>query len=131
MNFLRSLPCSALSSASLEQASDSGLRGFSAFLAGVVAAGAAAGAAVCASAEPAKNSEAMATAAMREEIFIMEAPLRRERATTSRCHDEPCMNGPEGDAVYFQHGLARSLVAGGCSARMLPLEDQSLKGDQG
>src|SRR5215813_5975637 len=93
MNFLRSLPCRPLSSASLEQASDSGVRGFSAFLAGAVAAGAAAGAVPCASAEPAKNNDAMATAARREEIFIMEAPLRRERATTSRCDTEPWMNG--------------------------------------
>src|SRR5215813_13851537 len=90
-NFLRSLPCSPLASACFEHSRDSALRGFSAFLAGAAAAGA--GVVPCASAEPAKNNDTTATAAMREEIFIMEAPLDEERATTSRCHAEPWMNG--------------------------------------
>src|SRR5437763_982117 len=45
-NFLRSLPCSPLASASLEHSSEAAVRGFSAFFS--VAAGAAAGAEVCA-----------------------------------------------------------------------------------
>ena len=130
MNFLRSLPWIFLSSASLEQASDSALRGFSAFLAGAVAAGAAAGAAVCASAGPAKNNDAIATAARREEIFIMEAPLEEERATTSRCNAEPWMNGAAGRCSIFLSAIARGLVADGCLARISP-PLQSLKGDQG
>ena len=57
---------------------DSGLRGFSAFLAGVVAAGveAAGAVVVCANAELARKSEATTAAAVRENMGIMEAPLK-------------------------------------------------------
>src|SRR6202000_653145 len=92
-NFLRSLPCRPLASASLEHSSEPAVRGFSAFFS--VAAGAAAGAVeVCAKAAPANSSEvASARVAAREDIVIMEAPRKnRERGPTSRRHDEPRMN---------------------------------------
>src|SRR5882757_5399153 len=77
-NFLRSLPCRPLASASLEHSSEAAVCGFSAFGAlasalgaASLAAGAAAGAVVCADAEPISRSEATAAAVAREEIFIM------------------------------------------------------------
>ena len=79
-NFLRSLPCRPLASASFEHSSEAALRGFSA-----LAAGAAAGAGVvvvCAKAEPASRSEAAsARPAVREEIVIMEAPRKIEKGS--------------------------------------------------
>src|ERR1700749_3237231 len=75
-NFLRSLPCRPLASASFEHSSEAAGRGFSAFFS--VAAGAAAGAVeVCAKAAPANRSEAAsARPAAREDIVIMEAPRK-------------------------------------------------------
>src|SRR5579871_277800 len=92
-NFLRSLPCRPLASASFEHSSEAAVRGFSAFFS--VAAGAAAGAVeVCAKAAPANRSEAAsARPAARVEIVIMETPREnRERGPTSRRHDEQRMN---------------------------------------
>src|SRR5437879_164389 len=76
-NFLRSLPLSPFSSACLEHSSEPGVRGFSAFFAAgalvsVLGASVLAGAVVCAETAPIANSEAMAVAVMREEIFVME-----------------------------------------------------------
>src|ERR1700757_1869263 len=71
-NFLRSLPCRPLASASFEHSSEAALRGFSALAAGAAAG---AGVVVCAKAEPSSRSEAAsARPAAREEIVIMEAP---------------------------------------------------------
>src|ERR1700730_12452499 len=77
MNFLRSLPCSVLVSASFEHSSEAAVRGAAAFFSAgaifvsgaVFAAGA--GAAVCANAEPTSSSDAMAVAATRDERLIM------------------------------------------------------------
>jgi hypothetical protein len=67
----------------VEHSSDSGLRGFSAFLAAgaAVAAGAdvaGAGAVVCANAEPIRSTEAKAVATAREDRVIMGAPQVEE-----------------------------------------------------
>src|SRR5258705_12796415 len=82
MNFLRSLPWTALASASFEHCSEAAVRGFSAFFSAaafgagaVFAAGAGvAGAVVCANAELMSNSDAIAVAAAREEKVIMTVP---------------------------------------------------------
>jgi hypothetical protein len=42
----------------------------------------AAGAAVCADTAPIRNSEAMAVAVIREEIFVMEAPRIEDKGAT-------------------------------------------------
>src|SRR5690348_7665376 len=69
-NFLRSLPCRPLASASLEHSIEAALRGFSA-LAGAAAA-------VCARVGVANRSEAAkARPSVREEMAIMEAPMRK------------------------------------------------------
>src|SRR6516162_8221180 len=84
-NFLRSLPCKPFSSARFEHSIDSGLCGFSAFLAGAAAGVEDAGAVVvCAEAVPAKSSEAMATTAARDVIVIMEAPSEKEKGAQPR-----------------------------------------------
>src|SRR5271154_5517320 len=80
-NFLRSLPCSPLASASLEHSRDAAVCGLAAILsaaAGAAVSLLAAGAvAVCARAGPANSSrDAKAVAAAREEIVIMVAPVR-------------------------------------------------------
>src|SRR5580693_6793925 len=91
-NFLRSLPCSPLASASLEHSMDAAVCGLAAFLS--VAAGAAASplaagaAAVCARTGLANSSrDAKAVAAAREEIVIMAAPVkwRKGRNLAPRC----------------------------------------------
>src|SRR6266478_1968412 len=72
-NFLRSLPCSPLASASFEHSREAAVRGFSAFfsagaLVSVLGASVLAGAVVCADAEPISSSAATAVAVAREEI---------------------------------------------------------------
>src|SRR3954453_22661000 len=82
MNFLRSLPCTPLASASFEHCSDAAVRGFSTFFAaGAVGAGAllavgagVAGAVACANAEPESSSDATSVTAAREENVIMTVP---------------------------------------------------------
>src|ERR1700732_4069643 len=78
-NFLRSLPCSPLASASFEHSGEAALRGFSAFFS--VAAGAAAGAVVvCALAELRSSRDAKAAAAaVRKTIVFMDAPQGIEK----------------------------------------------------
>src|SRR6185437_2209828 len=84
-NFLRSLPCRPLASASFEHSSEAAVRGFWAFSAFAAGAGLAAGAGVCASAEPASRSEAAsARPAARKEVVIMEAPMRRGKGMQPR-----------------------------------------------
>lgn len=65
---------------------DSGLRGFSAFLAGVVAAGveAAGAVVVCAKAEHARKSSAIVAATARKEMVIMETPVALEQGIEPR-----------------------------------------------
>src|ERR1700761_8497616 len=73
-NFLRSLPCRPLASASFEHSIEAALCGLVLLLvaAGAAGAGEAAGEGVCAKAEPASRSEAArARPAAREEIVIM------------------------------------------------------------
>ena len=70
-NFLRSLPCSPLASASFEHSSEAEVRGFSAFFsagafASVLVASVLAGAVVCADAAPISRREATAVAVARE-----------------------------------------------------------------
>src|SRR6202790_3398348 len=83
MNFLRSLPWTALVSASLEHTSDAAVRGFAAFFSAgaafatgaAFAAGAGvAGGVVCAKAELINSRDAKAVAATREDMVIMGAP---------------------------------------------------------
>jgi hypothetical protein len=91
MNVLRSLPCSDLPSASFEHSNEAAERvdaGFFSAGAAVVAAGAA-GAGVCANAEPTSSSDAMAVTAARVERLIMALPHVEER----RDHRVAMLNG--------------------------------------
>jgi len=65
---------------------DSGLRGFSAFLVGVVAAGVevAGAVVVCAKAELARKSNATVAATARKDMVIMEAPVALEQGVEPR-----------------------------------------------
>src|SRR3954447_24013706 len=101
-NFLRSLPCTSLASASLEHSMDSAVRGLASFfsagaivsdfiLASVLVSVLAAGA-VCAIAVPASRREARAAIATREAMVMVKTPLRLERVPTSSCEAEPMMN---------------------------------------
>src|SRR5438874_6243771 len=92
-NFLRSLPCSPLASASFEHSSEAAVRGFSAFfsagaLVSALGASVLAGAVVCADAEPISSSEAMAVAVARAEIFVMGHLGLKTTARPSRCDAE-------------------------------------------
>ena len=79
-NCLRSLPCNPFSSACLEHSIDSGLCAFSALVAGVVE-----GAVVfCAKAGLASSNEATAAAAARDEMVIMDAPLKVKKGVEPR-----------------------------------------------
>src|SRR3954470_24427256 len=97
-NFLRSLPCRPLASASFEHSSEAAVRGFSAFfsagaLVSDLGASVLAGAAVCAEAAPISSSEATAVAVAKAEILIMGLPRLKTRAQPSRRNAEPEMNG--------------------------------------
>src|SRR5262249_40050889 len=79
-NFLRSLPCRPLASASLEHSIEVAVRGFSAFS---VFAGA--GAAVCAKVGVVSRSEAAkASPSARVEMAIIEAPMRKRKEVQRR-----------------------------------------------
>src|ERR1700739_1187465 len=83
-NFLRSLPCSPLASASFEHSSDSAVRGLASFGALASAFGAAslrAGAAVCAKAPPTSSREARAVAVASVEIVFMGHLVRKGAET--------------------------------------------------
>src|SRR5947209_17699541 len=81
-NFLRSLPCKPLASASFEHSRDAAVRGLAILSAGAIfpAGAGVAGAVVCAKAEPISNTEAMAVAARRLEIVIIVTPVRLKEA---------------------------------------------------
>ena len=72
-NFLRSLPCNPLASASLEHSSEAAL-----WTMGALVSVLAAGAGVCANAEPISSMEAKAVASAREDIVVMGAPQVKE-----------------------------------------------------
>ena len=95
MNFLRSLPCRPLASASFEHSSDSALRGFSAFFSAgaiLVAGAGVAGAVVCAKAELIRNRDANGGRGDAGGNCHHGKHLGLKRAATSRRNAEPWMN---------------------------------------
>src|ERR1700730_5941411 len=72
-NFLRSLPCSPLASASLEHSSEAAL-----WTIGALVSVFAAGVVVCANAEPTSSMDAKAVASAREDMVVMGAPQVKE-----------------------------------------------------
>jgi hypothetical protein len=125
MNFLRSLPWMDLASASFEHSSEAAVRGFSIFFSAFALG--AAGAAVCAKAGLTRNREAMASAAAREDIVIMESTFWLKRLSTSRDNAEPRMNGPVrigfAGTIFLRHlrsvALSPAVTALGCVSQIV------------
>ncbi len=102
-NFLRSLPCRPLASASLEHSSDSALRGFSAFFSAgaiLVAGAGVAGAVVCANAELISSRDANAVAADAGGNRHHGKHLGLKRSATSRRDAEPWMNEADRACIF-------------------------------
>src|SRR3954447_12445372 len=132
-NFLRSLPCRPLASASFEHSSEAAECGFSAFFSAGALASAfgasvlAAGAVVWAVAAPISSNEATAVAMAKAEILVMGAPRLGRRPQPSRRNAEPQMNGSPCQAFsppqYFEGRVVLRVVASSGCARMGTADD--------